>query len=408
MTYRDMLRRHGGTIAFGFCFAFLSAFGQTFFISLFGSELRAAFGLSHGGFGLIYSTATLASGLLMIWAGAVIDRISAPAYGLTALCGLGLAALGLTLAPNVAALGLALFFLRLFGQGMLGHAAVTSTARLPQGIRGRAVGIAILGFSSGEILLPTAVILFAGAFGWLAAWRAAAALLLAGALLLAALLVRERRAAGEGGAVPARPSVPFRRRDLLTDWRFLILIPTMVAPPAINTGFFFHQRHIAEAQGWTIGLMAMSVSVYAAAGIVSTMSTGFLVDRFGATRLCRFHLLPLGAASLVLAGAGAPAEAPVMFALMGLTAAANGVIIPAALAEIYGTERLGGIRALAGAIMVWGSAATPVLFGLLFDARVPLAAVGIGSALYVAGASLAVVPLRRGLARLQPDRAAAG
>ncbi len=113
-----------------------SSFGQTFFIALSGPGIREAFGLSHGGFGAIYSAATLTSGLLMIWAGGVLDRVSTEVYASVALGLLALAALGLSVAPGVAALWLCLFLLRLTGQGMLGHAAITSTARLPQAIRG--------------------------------------------------------------------------------------------------------------------------------------------------------------------------------------------------------------------------------------------------------------------------------
>ncbi len=75
------------------------------------------------------------------------------------------------------------------------------------------------------------------------------------------------------------------------------------------------------------------------------------------------------------------------FALLALSAAANGVVVPAVLAEIYGTAKIGTIRALAGAIMVVGSATTPILFGLLFDAGVRPSQIGVACAIYVAAAS---------------------
>ena len=67
MKFHDLLMRHGRVIGLGFALTFLSSFGQTFFISLSGPDIRAAFGLSHGAFGSIYSLATLSSGRLMIW-----------------------------------------------------------------------------------------------------------------------------------------------------------------------------------------------------------------------------------------------------------------------------------------------------------------------------------------------------
>ena len=395
MTYGDLLRRHGGTVAFGFSLAFLSAFGQTFFISLFGPELRAAFGLSNGGFGAVYSTATLCSGMLMIWVGGVLDRVSTAAYALVALTGLGLAAFGLSLAPSVLALGLALFCLRLFAQGMLSHAAVTSTARLPQPIRGRAVSLALMGFSAAEMVVPFLGIALIAWFGWVGAWQIAGTVpLVAAALVAAGWAARRRRAPDQASAVAPSAPTAFRRVDLLRDWRFLIFIPCMIAPPAINTGYLFHQRLIGDLRAWPLELLALGVSAYALAAIVATIATGYLVDRFGATLLCRGHLLPLGASSLVLFGAANPTEPLLMFGLMGVTAAANGVVVPAVLAEIFGTEHLGAIRGLAAAIMVAGSATTPWLFGLLFDWQVPLGAFAIGCAAYVIVASLLNVPLR--------------
>ncbi len=54
----SFLRTHGRLIAFGLFMYFCSSAGQTFFVSLFGGELRAAFVLSHGAFGTIYAAAT--------------------------------------------------------------------------------------------------------------------------------------------------------------------------------------------------------------------------------------------------------------------------------------------------------------------------------------------------------------
>ena len=54
MGFFTFLRSNARLAAFGFAFCLLSSAGQTYFISLFGGELRAEFGLSHGGFGTVY------------------------------------------------------------------------------------------------------------------------------------------------------------------------------------------------------------------------------------------------------------------------------------------------------------------------------------------------------------------
>jgi MFS family permease len=386
MTFHELLMRHGRVIGLGFALTFLSSFGQTFFISLSGPNIRDTFGLTNGTFGLIYSTATLCSGLLMIWVGSVIDRINIRLYASIALIGLAAAALSLSLAPNIAMLGLSLFGLRLFGQGMSSHAGVMSTARLAGGIRGRATSVAALGFPAGEATLPGIVVGLIAVLGWTTTWRSAALFILVCLGLGWGLsFVPGSRNSELDGSVQANgpTDASLRWIDILRDWRFLALVPTMIGYPAIVTAYFFHQRLIADLKGWSLELLASSITIYALVSVTVAMLTGSLVDRFGAIRLSHFYLLGLIIASIVLALFGGSALAPIFFGLIGLSAGATNVIIAAVLAELFGTKHLGKIRALAGAIMVVASAATPGVIGLLFDAGIGLGTIGIGFAAYL-------------------------
>ncbi|MBJ6126448.1 MFS transporter [Microvirga splendida] len=407
MTFHELLMRHGRVIGLGFALTFLSSFGQTFFISLSGPDIRAAFGLTHGAFGSIYSLATLSSGLLMIWVGSVIDRVDIRLYATTAMLGLAAAALSLSLAPNVIALGLSLFALRLFGQGMLSHAGVMSTARLDEGVRGRALGVAALGFPAGEAIFPAIAIALITAIGWTGTWRTAA-LAIAVALglgWLLGLLIRRKDPDLEGSARRKAASGPGPRWiDTLRDWRFLALVPTMIGYPAIMTAYFFHQRFIAEVKGWSLELLASSITLFALVSVVVAMSAGSFVDRFGAVRLSHFYLAGMIAASFTLALFDAPFLPLVFFGLIGLTSGCTNVVIAAVLAELFGTTHLGKIRALAGAIMVVASAATPGAIGLLFDAGISLEAICLGFVVYMLAAAAVTFALPNPrAARLRPS-----
>lgn len=57
--------------AFEFFAALLSGTGQTYFIGLFGDQLRVSLELTEFGLGVLFGTATLVSGLLMFWLGAM-------------------------------------------------------------------------------------------------------------------------------------------------------------------------------------------------------------------------------------------------------------------------------------------------------------------------------------------------
>jgi MFS family permease len=407
MKFHELLKHYWRVIGLGFALTLLSSFGQTFFISLSGPNIREAFGLTHGAFGSIYSLATLSSGLLMIWVGSVIDRVDIRLYATTAMLGLAAAAISLSFAHNVLVLGLSLFALRLFGQGMLSHAGVMSTARLHEGVRGRALGIAALGFPAGEATLPAIAIALIAAFGWTGAWRIAAlvivAALAAGWLLGLLLKAKNRDLEGSARTAASSDAGP-RWSDTLRDWRFLALIPTMVGYPAIMTAYFFHQRFIAEVKGWSLELLASSITLFAMVSVVVAMSAGSFIDRFGAVRLSHFYLAGMTAASLTLAVFDAPYLPLVFFGLIGLTSGCTNVVIAAVLAELFGTTHLGKIRALAGAIMVVASAATPGAIGLLFDAGVSLEAICLGFVVYMLAAAAVtfVLPDPRA-ARLRPS-----
>lgn len=393
-----LLRDHGRIVGLGFLAAYLSSFGQTYLIAAFAPEIQATFGLSHGGFGSIYSGATLVSGCVMIWAGAHLDRVPAARYADVAFAGLALGAVLMALAADVATLALALFLLRLSGQGMLGHVAVTSAARLAGGIRGRAVGIATLGFPAAEATMPGIVltgIALAGSAGWTAVWWAAAALLLA---VVAVRIALRRGRATEPMPATTR-STPLAGLGLLRDRRFLALGPTIIGPAAVGTGFFFHQRLLAETQGWSEAVLAGGIAVWAGASVAAIFLTGGLVDRFGAVPLSRFHLLPMALGATMVPLVDHPASAALFFGFSGLTMGATNVILPSMLAEIWGTARLGTVRAMAMALTVLSSALTPGLFGGLADSGIPIETVAWGCAAALAAGAAANAALAASLGR---------
>lgn len=63
---------------YALCAVAASGFGQTFFVSVMGEELRQAFALSHTAYGSLYSGATLLSALLLLRLGSLADTWSLP------------------------------------------------------------------------------------------------------------------------------------------------------------------------------------------------------------------------------------------------------------------------------------------------------------------------------------------
>lgn len=407
-SYLPFIAAHPRFLLFGLLATFFSSFGQTFYISLFGGELRAEFALSHGAFGALYSGATLASGLSLMWLGRVVDRVSLGRYTLCVCLALAAACLGMGLAPTAAALALAFFALRLTGQGLLSHLAMVAMGRHFAVSRGKAVSLAALGHPAGEAVFPALAVALIGALGWRGAWLAPGAVLL---VALAPLMVVLVRAAPAPLRPPSSPSSPPEAAaanpggdggrpgdrstaEVLRDPLFYLVSACTLSPGFIVTGLFFHQVALAEAKGWSLSWLAACFVGFAAAQMASGLGTGALVDRLGTIRVLPGYLLPLAAAAAVLGAFDHPIAAAVYLGLAGLTAGAGFTVLGALWAEVYGVTHLGAIRGVVQALMVLATAAAPVLFGWLLDRGVGFAAIALGCAAYAAGAAALLTALR--------------
>jgi hypothetical protein len=300
------LRANAPWLAAGFLLTFGSSFGQTFFIAVFAGEIRAAFGLTHGGWGAIYALATTASAAVMVYAGSLTDRFRVRYIGLAVILGLICAALLMSVITEVWMLLGVLFLLRLFGQGLMGHSAMVAMARWFVATRGRAVSVAGLGVATGEALLPITFVALLGVFDWRMLWVVAAMALCVLMPILWGLLRRERTpqsftgaegSAGMGGRM-------WHRGEVLRHPLFWLMIPALLGPAAWNTAFFFHQVHLAEVKGWAHVELVALFPLFTATSVGFMLVAGVLVDRFGSTRLAPFYLLPLAAGYLVFALSG--------------------------------------------------------------------------------------------------------
>ncbi|MDJ1009440.1 MAG: MFS transporter [Paracoccaceae bacterium] len=375
MTLAGFLRDNAPFLSAGALLTFLSSFGQTFFISVFAGEIRAEFGLSHGGWGAVYSAATFASAGVMIWAGVLTDRFRARALGLWVAILLAAAALTMAAAQSVAMLVLAVFLLRLAGQGMAFHIAIVAMARWYVALRGRAISIASLGVAAGEAFLPLTAVGLMALVDWRLLWVGAAVLSLATVPLLLRLLRLERtpQSLAEDMNSAGLAGRHWTRRDLFGHGLFWFVLPSILAPSAFSTAFFFHQVHLAEVKGWSHGALVALFPLFTASAIAALILSGWLIDRLGAMRLMPFVLVPMAAGFAILSNAEPIWLTALAMALMGASQGANSAVPAAFWAEAYGTRHLGAIKSLATAIMVFGTAIGPVLTGVLIDGGLPFA-----------------------------------
>ncbi len=377
MNYFQLYKANPRILSLGMMLVFFSSFGQTFVVSLYIPDFMEAFGISASGFSSLYALATLSSAATLIYVGKKIDHIPLKRFALFVVAGIFLACMLAAISWNLVVLFFGIYTLRLFGQGLLMHTAMTTMSRYFTRARGKALSIAALGFPMGEAILPVLVASSIGLFGWRET-------LVFSAILIGTVLIpftvaslsrirRERIFEGQSDAEVRQASEQeqsqklWKQREVFrTPW-FYIFAPTVFLVGFLQTNLFFFQTFIAEEKGWSTEWMAGSITAYAASSIVMSMIAGPLIDRFSARRLFPFILLPLAGGLVVLSVGTHPLTAPLYWLLVGFTGGMNSPVTSSLYAEIFGTRSLGTVRSLFTFVMVVSTALGPVVYSFFLD-----------------------------------------
>ncbi len=389
---QHFLRENLTLLLFGFLCTFLSGFGQTFLISLYVPTLQEAFGLSNSGFSGIYAVATLGSAFTLAYAGRFIDRLRITTFVTRVLAGLALGLVLFAFSMHAAMLLLALYMLRLFGQGLLTHTALTSMARFFDLNRGKALSMAVLGYPAGEALMPIAMVSLMAVVGWRGTALASAVVVVCCMPIVLRLLMRGRDFAKRRRFVPTpltsdelRSSRPM---ELLRNRTFWVIAPSTLVAGSIGTGMLFFQLKIGEHKGWDAAFIAAAFSSYALGNAISSLLAGWLADRFTGQRLFPLYLLPTTVGTTVFFLSDAWWVYVVFIMGIGITNGFGGPVKNAALAELFGTRILGSVRSFFTTVMVFSTALGPVIMGTMLDAGIGFERIAMGAVAVFVLASL--------------------
>lgn len=387
--YIDFARVNWQQLLFGALLMALSSFGQTYFVSVSGSYFRKAFSLSDGGLGATYAAGTFLSALTLTWAGRLIDYTTVRRFTWCVALLLAMACVLVAVSSHFIMLAVAFYFLRLGGQGLMTHTALTATARAFPQDAGKALGLSVA-----QGLFPIAGVTMMEHLGWRTAWMINAGLVIAGVSVALLFLPRH----GDQ-AIRSRKDKP-RKGDekakaLWRDARLLLTLPAVLAGPFIVTGFFFHQARLAEQKGWDISTVAASFAAFAIVQAVASVAIGPIIDKIGPKSLLPLFLLPQALAMLVLGLVSAPWIAPVYMILMAISMALGSTLATALWVELFGTRELARVRSSVEAGMVVASGASPIMMGLLIDAGIPLSWQALGCCVYTLIASALTLKVKR-------------
>lgn len=378
--YFRFIQQNTALLVFGFLAFFWGNFGQSFFIAWFGTPIQQDLGLSASAYSLAYSVATLGSAISIVVVGALIDRVRLSYYVTAVAVGLGLAMLVLANAINFWTLLAGFFLLRLCGQGLMPHTGISTMARYFEHGRGKAMSIAASGTPVGEMLMPLAVVGILAWLGWRGSW-----LLFAGLvplILLPVMWLLLRRISRVHSLDPAQAAADtqgeadtaqaYRRRDVLKDMRFWLVLPVLLSGGFLITAVFIHQGFLLQTKGWSAEWFALCFTVYGAMHWLGSLGMGVLVDRFSARQMMRVCMFPTLLGLILLIPSQHPLMAMVFMFLAGTSMGATAPVMGALWAEVYGVRHIGAIRSLVTACGVLATSASPLIVGVAIDADVSL------------------------------------
>jgi len=369
--YIRLIRDYPRFLTYSSLHMFFSAPGQSFSFALFAPSFAAVFALGSGGFGTLYSAATLASAALMPFFGPIIDRIDLRVCSVVVGLMMALSLLTTSLAPSLPVLFAGVLFLRLSGQGLMTQIGGVSTTRFFGSQRGKALAIVGLGFSFAIALFPMTLAHLIARIGWQQTLMLISAsvvfLFLPGSLALIKGTDRFQHPPARSGAASAGDGVAWTRKDVLRAPFFYFAVPVTLLMPFFSTGLIIHLGRIAEHKGWSLEWAASCFIASAVMGRIASFCMGPLVDRFTARRLFPFVLVPYGIALTVLMLNTHPYAALVWLGMAGLSFGSVSVTMPALWAEVFGLDSLGAISSLVGSAGVFATALSPALFGWLLD-----------------------------------------
>ena len=356
-------------IIFGFIFTFFSSFGQSFFLGLFNESIRNELNITHGQFGSIYASATLLSGIILIWVGKKIDDFNVLKFSYFGISLLTISTFAFSKINSITFLFIAILLMRFSGQGMMSHTASTTISRYFTNTRGKALSTGWFGLSTAEFLMPVTIIYALTIMDWRNIWIIISVSIILFLPLVSYFLVKEvKLSSREDDNEDIKENIKqWKRSEVIKDYRFIIIALNMLAMPWIATGIFVYQSFILSAKNWGEYTIAQSFMVYSIASVLTLFVAGYLIDKFTSRKLLIYMNIPFLISLLILFYFQSPVSSFFFLGLIGVSNGFANVLGSSTWAELYGVEFIGSIKALTTALMVFSTAFGTAFFGLMID-----------------------------------------
>tara|TARA_B100000767_G_scaffold31683_1_gene27090 strand:- start:696 stop:1190 length:495 start_codon:yes stop_codon:yes gene_type:complete len=150
--------------------------------------------------------------------------------------------------------------------------------------------------------------------------------------------------------------------------------------------------HLTEVKNWSLITFTSLFPFYTGMSILTTLSSGWMLDKFGVEKILPFYLLPMAIGLFVFSYSTSYLTAILGFSFLGMTQGLAMTIGGTFWPNYYGTKNLGSVRSLSTSTMVFGTAIGPAVVGKLLDFNInyDLILLGMSVLAIIASVSLAI------------------
>jgi MFS family permease len=249
------------------------------------------------------------------------------------------------------------------GTTQLGYARVVSAWFDQQ--RGRALAAVMAGSGLGSMLFPPIAEWLIGAYGWRFAYAVLGAVILAIALPLPLLFLREPR-----HELPTNINGANREREGAGGvWSrpFLGIAGALLLFSFATNGLNTHWAALLSDEGASAAEAGLVLSMAGSATLAAKLSTGYLLDRFRATRVSAMLLALSAAGFAIVLLPYRPSLALLSAILFGIGMGAESDAVPYLLTRYFGLSRFGELYGYTWCVYAVAGATGPVVMGAAFD-----------------------------------------
>jgi sugar phosphate permease len=307
----------------------------------------------------------------------MVDYVNVRYLSFFVLILLGLSSIAFSFINSAFFLLIVFYLLRITGQGMSTHTSSTFIAKTFSSMRGKAIAVTVLGRAFGEMIMPITALLLIAFVGWRNAWIYTGLFILFIIAPYVFYLLKQRDIYEPDlnkklNTTIYENQINYRRSDVIKNKFFYLILSSILAPPFICTGIFFHSYHLIEIKGWSTEIYALTMPIFSLLLIIFVIFSGWAVDKWSAKDLTSFYLIPLAIGCIILA-IGKNEVAMILFMVCaGATTGFATSIAGSLWAELYGTKYLGEVKALVMSCVVASTAIAPGIMGYLIDISVSL------------------------------------